>query len=721
MFAEKKVLRIALAGNPNSGKSTLFNSLTGLHQKTGNFPGVTVDKKTGHAKFLNPDTKKEQAAELIDLPGTYSLYPKSPDEKVSFEILTDPSHKNYPDITIIVADASNLKRNLLFATQVMDLKRPVLLALNMIDVAQELGYRVDAAQLERELGIPVVALNSRQKKGLDELKCKLFSAKISSALYKEEDAFKKQLPASADAFFSSSSSFGAMLRLASVSEEKLIKAATAANENTGEVSPEFYRNFERTDNLARFKLINSIWEKCVQRNETDHGKGRTEKIDKVLTHRFFGIGIFLLVLFLIFQSVFFLAEFPMKWIEDGFSILQSWMKTSLPAGALNDLVRDGILAGLSGIVVFVPQIALLFCFIAILEDTGYMARVSFIMDKLMRGFGLNGRSVIPLISGVACAVPAIMGARTIGNVKERLITILVTPLMSCSARLPVYTLLISLMIPDKQGAGFFNERGLWLMGLYLLGFVAAIVVALILKFILHAKERSYFIMELPVYRLPQWKTVGHTIFEKVKVFLWDAGKVIMAISIVLWFLSNYGPAKDFSACSEKLSATENQIAQLRLEEKIGDERKIELLESERVALQSQRLGASYIGRLGKFIEPAIAPLGFDWKIGISLITSFAAREVFVGTMATIYSSGSDDEKSVREKMAGEKNPENGKPVYSRAVCISLLIFYAFAMQCMSTLAVVRRETNSWKWPLVQFLFMGGMAWLGSFIAFTIFN
>ncbi|MBC7863770.1 MAG: ferrous iron transport protein B, partial [Bacteroidia bacterium] len=575
MNDERKKLRIALAGNPNSGKTTLFNVLTGLNQKTGNFPGVTVDKKTGAAKILNPHTNQIQLVEFIDLPGTYSLHPKSLDEKVSFDILTDPKNKNYPDVTIIVADASNLKRNLLLASQIIDLKRPVVLALNMIDVAEDLGYKIDSIELEKQIGVPVTELNSRTKKGTDKLKEKLFFAKTS--VLTENISFsnlEESLLREIELNFHSSSVFGSLLRMGAEAEKKPDVKKEALKEKAG--GKQFLSAFEKNDNLARFKLINSIWEKCVSKQDTSQSKTRSEKIDAVLTHKVFGMLIFMGILFLIFQSIFFLADFPMKWIETGFSNLQTWAKHTLPTGILNDLLSDGILAGLSGIVIFVPQIALLFGFLAVLEDTGYMARVSFIMDKMMRGFGLNGRSVIPLMSGVACAVPAIMGARTISNVKERLITILVTPLMSCSARLPVYTLLIGLMVPEKNDSGFFNEKGLWMMGLYLLGFLSAILVALLFKFILRSKEKSYFILELPVYRKPQVKIVVRTIFEKVKVFLWDAGRVIMAISIILWFLTAYGPGDSMQQVKTKYEMQRAGRDKLNLSE-LGRREKSEML------------------------------------------------------------------------------------------------------------------------------------------------
>ena len=460
------------------------------------------------------------------------------------------------------------------------------------------------------------------------------------------------------------------------------------------------------ESVERYKVINRIVEECITRKSAIKSDSFSQKLDSVLTHRIWGYAIFLVVLFFIFQTIFFLAAFPMEWIEGLFISISEITANVLPKGELSNLLVNGIIAGLSGVVVFVPQIALLFAFIAILEDTGYMARVSFIMDKLMRRFGLNGRSVIPLISGVACAVPAIMSARTISSWKERIITIFVTPLMSCSARLPVYTLLISLIVPQDKSLGFFNYQGLILMALYLIGFIAAIGAAWILKWILKAREKSYFIMELPVYRTPQWRTVGLTIFDKVKLFLFDAGKIIVAISIILWFLSSHAPGNKFEDIEKKYNdhSFKPDLNQGEINAKIA----------------SEKLEASYAGMLGKSIEPAIKPLGFDWKIGISLVTSFAAREVFVGTMATIYSAGNtDNTQTIREKMKAEKDPETGEPKFSIAVGFSLMIFYAFAMQCMSTLAVVYRETKSWKWPTLQFFFMGALAYLSSFIVYQL--
>jgi len=703
-FSDKPTLKVALVGNPNSGKSTLFNALTGLNQKTGNFPGVTVDKKSGFAKLNSTVT-----AEFIDLPGTYSLYPKSLDERVAFEVLCNSQNANHPDVTIIVADASNLKRNLFLVSQIIDLKIPVILALNMMDMVEKDGDVIDAIRLSEKLGVKVVGISARNKEGVEVLKQALLQP-LSVPQYDFID-IKKIAPDAIDkvkSVLNVKSDFAAFQIINNLSDinylhdkETQIKITDALNTLIIDTN-----KLQSLESVERYKVINRIVEECITHKSAIKTESFTQKLDGILTHRIWGYAIFLVVLFFIFQTIFFLAAFPMEWIESLFVFISEATANVLPAGELSNLLVNGIIAGLSGVVVFVPQIALLFTFIAILEDTGYMARVSFIMDKLMRKFGLNGRSVIPLISGVACAVPAIMSARTISSWKERMITIFVTPLMSCSARLPVYTLLISLIVPQDKNAGFFNYQGLILMAMYLIGFIAAIAAAWVMKWILKAKEKSYFIMELPVYRSPQWRTVGHTIYDKVKMFLFDAGKIIVAISIILWFLSAHAPGNKFEQIEKKYqdNTWRANMNQDEVDAKIA----------------SEKLEVSYAGMLGKSIEPAIKPLGFDWKIGISLITSFAAREVFVGTMATIYSAGStDNTQTIREKMQAEKDPETGKQKYSIAVGFSLMIFYAFAMQCMSTLAVVYRETKSWKWPTVQFFFMGALAYVSSFIVYQL--
>ena len=692
-------LRVAMAGNPNSGKSTLFNLLTGLRQKTGNFPGVTVDLHSGNCKLENGTS-----IELIDLPGTYSLFPKSIDEQVSADVLCHKTHRFHPQVTLVVADSSNLKRSLYLCTQLIDVGMPIVLVLNMIDVAQSRKIVIEEQILSIALDVPVIAVNSKKGTGLKELK-KLLEKPVAAS----QKRFITVSEISTINWESIQQSLGLKTAFTAlvfaVNNAVLSKSEKEQlNQFLATEKPDLLQ-LQTSESVLRFKLISGIITSALS-YETREAHPLTQKLDHYFTHKIWGFVIFLFVLFCIFQFIFTFSALPMEWIENGFIGLSEFVSNLMPAGMLNDVVTKGILAGLSGVVVFVPQIAFLFAFIAILEDSGYMARVSFIMDKLMRKFGLNGKSIIPLISGAACAVPAIMGARTISNTKERLITILVTPLMSCSARLPVYTLLIALAVPSKIYFGFLNLQGIVLMALYLIGFLAAIGAAFVLKFMIKSKERSYFIMELPIYRLPQIKQVAMMIVDKVKVFLFEAGKIIVAVSILLWFMASFAPGNKMEEIEQKYATTamHERFSETEIKTKVA----------------SEQLAASYAGITGKFIEPAIAPLGFDWKIGISLVTSFAAREVFVGTMATIYSVGDEsDERSIRTKMQSEINPETLQPVYSTAVAFSLMLFYAFAMQCMSTIAIVYKETGGFKWPAIQFAFMSVLAYASSFIAYNL--
>ena len=612
--------KIILAGNPNCGKSSLFNQLTGLKQKITNVPGTTIENKVGRLQV--GDIK----IELIDTPGTYSFNPKSLDEKEAVKVFFE---KPEPNTILYIADAANLKRNLFYFSKLAQHKIPMILVLNMLDISDFKGFEINVDRLEKELGVRVFKINARTGEGVNLLKIAL-----------GEEQFVPHYQ------------FG------------------SADDHTHE---------------SHFESITKLL------NKTTTLKSKRElisnKIDAWATHPVLGYLMFLSVLLVIFQSVFTLASYPMDWIEGGFSMLSEVLSNTLPDGWLKRLLVNGLLAGIAGVVVFVPQIAILFFFMGLLEDTGYMARVSFIMDKMLRGLGLSGKSIVPLLSGAACAIPAIMSTRNIENWKDRLITIMVTPLMSCSARLPVYTLLISMAIPSTLILGFINLQALVMLAMYVLGTVAALIAALVFKWIIKHDIPSYFIMELPVYHVPRWKNIWLTCWQKSLSFITEAGKVILLVSIVIWFLASYGP---------------NRTSGFSIQESVN-------------------LEESYAGHFGKGIEPAIRPLGFNWKIGIALITSFAAREVFVGTMSTIYSIGDEENfDQLRDKM-NKDTLSNGEPVYSIAVVLSLMVFYAFAMQCMSTLAVVYGETKSWKWPAIQFVYMTALAYLGSWVVFNLFR
>ena len=681
-------LNVALIGNPNSGKTSLFNQLTGLNQKVGNFPGVTVDKKTG--TFVLPEGTK---VNVLDLPGTYSLYAKSSDEQVVTDVLTDPEHKDFPDVLVVTVDASNLKRNLLLLSQVIYLGIPTILALNMVDLAERMGKGVIVEALARDYEIPVVGINARRGEGIAALK----------------EALAKPVPVRQRPFLDITELAGPeiskKINTNSTPTYLRLHQLIAANE----IAEDQAQTLQTKDTTLRYSKINRIVHKAEKPTNQKGLKIYTDKIDKVLTHKIWGYLIFIAILFIIFQAIFTLASWPMDLIDNYVSSFSAWLGKVLPAGVLTSLLKDGVVPGVGGVLIFIPQIAILFAFIALLEESGYMSRVVFLMDKIMRKVGLNGKSVVPLISGVACAIPAIMATRNIENLKERLITIFVTPLISCSARLPVYTILIALVIPDETVLGFLNLQGLVLLALYLLGFGAALLTAWLLKRVVKTRERSFLIMELPTYKRPRWKNVGLIIVEKVRTFTFEAGKIIVAISIVLWVLASYGPGEEM------------QQAERYVQESFQG--KAYTTEEFDNKLAAFKLEHSYAAILGKGLEPIIKPLGYDWKIGIALVTSFAAREVFVGTMATLYSiqSGADDEATIKSKMKNEVNPQTGLPVFTLPVGLSLMIFYAFAMQCMSTLAVVYRETKGWKWPLFQTLYMSGIAYVAAYLVFTFFS
>lgn len=702
----QKDLHIALVGNPNSGKSSIFNALTGLHQQVGNFPGVTVDKKTGAVQLPGATSAK-----LIDLPGTYSLYPRRADEWVAYKVLMGADESIKADAVLLVADASNLKRNLLFCSQIIDLQIPVVMALTMNDIAASKGIKIDIAGLAKELGITIVAVNPRKNKGIPELKKALQQLQTNSSAVNDKKFMDTQILAPAaikgvHALVPGISDYAAVhylinhdqFPLQDTVQEKIEVLEKAHQFNATKTQAE--------EIMQRYSHIRDIMRTHVVEPGPLEKKIFSDKLDNILLHRVWGYVILISVLFILFQSVYWLASFPMDGIEWAFAKGGSSLSAWLPQTWWSNLIVNGLVAGLSGILVFVPQIMILFGLITMLEDSGYMARISFLSDRLMRKVGLNGKSVMPMVSGFACAVPAIMSARNIENRKERLLTILVTPLMSCSARLPVFTILISLVIDKHYYFGFLSLQGLVMMGLYLLGIVMAMLVSYVLKWFITIQEKSFFILELPMYRAPRWKNVGITMIEKAKIFVTDAGKVIMIISLLLWFLSSYGPGDQIARTTKKYEALAQVLPA-----------KTDSLDKQ---YASEKLQHSYAGILGKAIEPAIKPLGYDWKIGIALITSFAAREVFVGTMATLYSVEDNEDSSLRQKLAAAKHPD-GSRVYTLAAGLSLMIFYLLAMQCMSTLAVVKRETKSWKWPAFQLVYMTVLAYGMSWLTYVLFS
>jgi ferrous iron transport protein B len=650
------LLNVALIGNPNTGKTSLFNTLTGLNQKVGNYPGITVDKKTGKCKL-----SKNTSANIIDLPGTYSLNASSEDENIAVKVLSDTTNKNYPDIIVVVAEVENLKRNLLLFTQVKDLGLPTILVINMQDIMEAKGITIDVAALEQELHTKILLLSSKKNSGITELKEAILDYKSVS------------------------------LQPCKLCSTSVLDASTL-NEKQ--------KHHKKT--VQRYQFIKQTLDKYYTVKIT-RSEGFRAKLDAVITHKIFGYLIFFTILFSIFQALFSWSEYPMDLIDGAFAFLSDWTKNNLPSGAFTRLISEGIIPGIGGIVIFIPQIAFLFLFLSILEESGYMSRVVFLMDKIMRKFGLSGKSVVPLISGTACAIPAIMAARNIENWKERLITILVTPFTTCSARLPVYAIIISLVIPKGSLFLGLSNHALVLMVLYILGFGAAILSAYILNKIVKVESKSYFVIEMPNYKLPLFKNVAYNVLDKTKAFVFGAGKIILAVSILLWVLASYGPGEQFENAEDHITTEYAHLNDDALNAKIA----------------SYKLEHSYIGTFGKFIEPTIKPLGYDWKIGIALITSFAAREVFVGTLATIYSVGSDDESTLKEKMKKEVHSATLKPVFDFPTGVSLLLFYAFAMQCMSTVAIVKKETNGWKWPLIQMFGMTIFAYLIAMLAYQV--
>ena len=700
---------VGLVGNPNSGKSSLFNVLTGLRQRIGNFPGVTVEKKVGMLKLPGLPT-----VELVDFPGAYSCYPTSLDERLVVQELTNPAGDLFPDAIIYVADITKLDKHLLLFTQLRDLDLPMILVLNMADLMDDGGLTVDIPTLRKKLGVPVLAVSSRENRGVAELKTTITELLLAPDAFRPNQPFYEPGASARDVLgelrrvLPARNDYHALLLTHHASWLKHIPETTRHKVQQARVSRGFHSlRAQVEETMDRYNTFEPIVQGTVKYAGDD--SSRSDRIDNVVTHPIFGPIIFVVIMLLLFQALFAWAEVPMDLIEATFGSLGEGIRATLGEGWLTDLLVDGIVAGLGGVLVFVPQIAILFFFIAILEEVGYLARAAYLFDSMMQRFGLNGRSVVALISGHACAIPAIMSTRTIANWKERLLTILVTPLTSCSARIPVYVILISFAVPQVTYLnGLIGLQGLAFAGLYFLGIAGAMLSALAFKWVLKSTDRSFLMLELPQYRTPVWRNVGLTVWQKSRTFVVEAGKIILLISIVLWAASTYGPTEDMQAAGARVQSRSEQLA----------------LTSEETAdlLASERLEASYAGHLGKFIEPVIAPLGYDWKIGIALLSSFAAREVFVGTMATIYSVGStDDEFRIRDRMAEERNPATGEPVYNRATSWSLLIFYVFAMMCMSTLAVTRRETGSWKWPAVQFVFMTAIAYVGAMAVYAVLS
>lgn len=739
-----KDIKVALIGNPNTGKTSVFNALTGLNQKVGNYPGITVEKKQGICKL-----SRGIKAHILDLPGTYSLNTTSLDESVAVELLLNRNAPDYPDVAVVISDVENLKRNLLLFTQIKDLKIPTILVINMADRMTRKGISLDIPGLEKALQTKVILVSTRHNTGIDELKKRIENYRDLSAAscmdistiepayferlqktFPNEDLYKLWVVITQDVNFSPlqkkipDSQFGFEIK----SRQEL-------------------KRLQHRETVLRYQRISAVLKDTYK---ADHraAKGIFANLDKIMTHKVFGYLIFFVVLLTIFQAIYDWSSVPMDFIDASFAGAGEWVKDNFPPGVFTDLIAEGIIAGIGGIVIFIPQIAFLFLFISLLEESGYMSRVVFLMDRLMRPFGLSGKSVVPLMSGTACAIPAVMAARNIESWKERLITILVTPFMTCSARLPVYLIIIALVIPEGRFFGL-GYQALTLMGLYTLGFLAALLSAKILDHSLKVPSQSFFVIEMPLYKWPLWKNVFYTVVEKTRSFVYGAGKIILAISIVLWFLGSTGfsetfknaeslvtteiSAKGYSRHSqtyisdnlesykEELQALVPKLTSGSIKDSLVQKTKFLEERALRQEIASFRLEHSLIGRMGKVIEPVVSPLGYDWKIGIAVLTSFAAREVFVGTLATIYSVGSDEEDTIKNRMAAEVRASNGKPLFDLASGVSLLLFYAFAMQCMSTMAVVKRETNGWKWPLIQFAFMGLLAYLTAFVAYQILS
>lgn len=673
----KKKFNLLLLGNPNTGKSSLFNKLTGLSQKVGNFPGVTVEKKEGVLNFKN-----NYFANVIDLPGAYSINSFSPEEEIVSNILLKKNEVS-PDAALIVSDIENLKHNLLLFTQVKDLGIPLYLVINMCDVMEKKGITLDIGNLEKGLKTKIFLVSTRNSSGIDNLLNeipKILDSDIST-LVDNNYIDSKTLQKINRKNNSNSTYRDWLLEINNIPNVKDLK------------------KIKHTEAIERYKFIKNKLNKTliIDRNKA---YGLRSKLDNIFLHPFWGTFIFISILALIFQTIFTWSSSPMEFIDEMFSYLSNYTKTILPEGVFTNLLAEGIIPGVSGVIIFIPQIALLFMFISILDETGYMSRVVFLFDKRLKKYGLSGKSIIPLISGVACAIPAVMSTRNIDDWKQRLITILVTPFMTCSARLPVYLILISIVIPNKKFF-IFNYQGLTLLGLYLLGVLMALISAFVFSKIIKSNFKNYVIIEMPNYKKPVLKNILFTVYSKTKSFVFEAGKIILSISIFLWVLASSGPGDNFKD-AEKI-----------IMEKYDNKKNPNELDYE---IQSYKLENSYIGTAGKILEPILTPLGYDWKIGIAIITSFAAREVFVGTLATIFSVGSENMDTIKEKMSYQRKP-NGQLLFNLPTGVSLMVFYAFALQCVSTIAIVKKETNTWKWPAIQFIFMTIIAYISAYIVY----
>ncbi|MGB5508645.1 ferrous iron transport protein B [Robiginitalea sp.] len=742
-----KDIKVALIGNPNTGKTSVFNTLTGLKQKVGNYPGITVEKKMGICKL-----SRGVKAHILDLPGTYSLNTTSLDESVAVELLLNKNAPDFPDVAVVISDVENLKRNLLLFTQIKDLKIPAILVINMADRMDHKGIRLDLKKMEQLLKTKIALVSTRKNTGMEELKIliekyrdlpKTESLDISGIdptyfkrlqnAFPGKDLYKLWVVITQDVNFTP------------LDKKELLAHSPFEIKSGVEL-----KKLQHKETILRYQYINGILKETYTVDRSA-AKGWRATLDKILTHKIFGYLIFFLILLTIFQAIYDWSSIPMDFIDEQFAAASEWIKDTLPPGVFTNLIAEGVVAGIGGIVIFIPQIAFLFFFIAILEESGYMSRVVFLMDRLMRPFGLSGKSVVPLISGTACAIPAVMATRNIENWKERLITILVVPFTTCSARLPVYLIIIALVIPEGRLLGL-SYQALTLMMLYLLGFAASILAAKVLHQILKVRSGTFFMVEMPNYKWPLWKNVFYTVVEKTKSFVYGAGKIILAISIVLWFLGSNGFSEEFKNAEQiitervalqglspnskafvankleefktslpvLISGVDNRASDIAIQDslsKLQADLRTRVINQE---IASYRLEHSFIGKMGKFIEPVVRPLGYDWKIGIAVLTSFAAREVFVGTLATIYSVGNDEEETIKNRMAAEVKAD-GQPLFNLASGVSLMLFYAFAMQCMSTLAIVKRETNSWKWPMLQLGFMTVIAYLAALTAYQLLS